>query len=92
MFSDLIPQAYLAIPIRCCVVSAPGVGIWEIAEVWRVIPGKLVYRHTLAHHLQPVFVMEQASMQGLHEAARDDCSCHSSMLAGGPERRLGGGG
>ncbi len=68
-------------------MSAPGVGIWEIAEVWRVIPGKLVYRHTLTHHLQPVFVMEQASMQGQHDDARDDCSCHSSMLAGGPERR-----
>lgn len=91
MLSDLIPQAYLAIPIRCCVVSAPGVGIWEIAEVRRVIPGELVCRHTLTHHLQPVFVMEQASLQGQHEDARDDRSCHSSMLAGGPERRGGGG-
>lgn len=26
-------------------------------------------------------------MQGEHEDARDDCSCHSSMLARGPERR-----
>lgn len=91
MLSDLIPQAYLAIPIRCCVVSAPGVGIWEIAEVRRVIPGELVCRHTLTHHLQPVFVMEQASLQGQHEDARDDRSCHSSMLAGGPERRGRGG-
>ena len=87
MFSALIPSAYLTIPIRCCVASAPGVRIWEIAEVWRVILGKIVCRHKLTHHLQPVFVMEQASMQGEHEDARDDCSCHSSMLARGPERK-----
>lgn len=78
----------------CCAVSAPGVGIWEIAEVWRVILGRIVCRQTLTHHLQPVFVMEQASMQGEHEDA-GDCRCHSSTLARGPERKIekvGGGG
>lgn len=34
--------------------------------------------------------MEQTSMQGEHEDARDDCSCHSSTLARGPEWGSGG--
>ena len=35
---------------QCCAVPAQGVDIWEIAEVWRVIPGKIVCSHMICSH------------------------------------------
>lgn len=57
--------------------------------MWRNILGKMVCIGGITHHLRLVCVMEQASVQGEHEDAGDNCSCHSSVLARGPERKEG---